>query len=409
MTLPKHFQQQQIKINFVNCIFLLSVDRFPFGRPHILEKWKLATSVQEPKLLRVCSLHFTPDSFNENGHLLKRAVPTKHLSAAPKAAAPKAAEPIAAAAPKAAEPIAAEPVAAEPVAAESVAAMPVAAELVAAAPIAEEPLAPDDTHLHHQTLKRSSEPINHHPSPKRQHLCVISTNITGNHDKSTRSIGVQAGHTVEQIRKKEYQNEKRLNRLKVQVHRQKKKLGTLGDELANLKKQKLLTDDAYELINCKFGEISLEIFQNELKNSEESSKQRRYSDTIKQFAVTLHFYSPQAYNFVREHLHLPHPRSISEWVSSVDCHPGMIDAVFLHLQKRLEKDPCMADCCLIFDAMAIKKDATPNAATKSYECFENYGGIAEEPGENVAKEALVLMVASITGVLEIPYCLLFYK
>ena len=356
-------------INFFFVCFS-HTDRFPINRPHILDKWKLATNVDEPKLLRVCSLHFTPDSFNENGHLLKRAVPTRHLSAEPKD--------------------------------------------------------PDATHPHHKTLKRSPEPINHQPSPKRKHLCqistnlkanqpppnnqhlsMISTNLTANQDQSTRSVGVQVGHTVEQYRKREDKNEKRLNRLKVQVHRQKKKLRTLGDELANLKKQKLLTDDAYELINCKFGEISLELFQNELKNSDESSKQWRYSDKIKQFAVTLHFYSPQAYNFIREHLHLPHPRSINEWVSSVDCHPGMLDAVFLHLQKRCEKDPSMADCCLIFDAMAIKKDATPNAATKSYECMENYGGIAEEPGGKVAKEALVLMVASLTGSWKYPIAYFF--
>lgn len=45
-----------------------------------------------------------------------------------------------------------------------------------------------------------------------------------------------------------------------------------------------------------------EIFWNELQYSALSLMRPTYSDNIKQFAMTLYFYSPKAYEFVRKKL-----------------------------------------------------------------------------------------------------------
>lgn len=42
----------------------------------------------------------------------------------------------------------------------------------------------------------------------------------------------------------------------------------------------------------------LELFNNELKNSNKGTG-CRYSKDMKEFALTLHYYSPKAYNFCR--------------------------------------------------------------------------------------------------------------
>jgi len=42
----------------------------------------------------------------------------------------------------------------------------------------------------------------------------------------------------------------------------------------------------------------LELFNNELKNSNKGTG-CRYPKEMKQFALTLHYYSPKAYNFCR--------------------------------------------------------------------------------------------------------------
>lgn len=52
--------------------------------------------------------------------------------------------------------------------------------------------------------------------------------------------------------------------------------------------------------------------QSEAKNSSKTEG-RRYTEQIKQFAVSLHFYSPKAYKFVRKAFHLPSPSTIRSW------------------------------------------------------------------------------------------------
>ena len=84
------------------------------------------------------------------------------------------------------------------------------------------------------------------------------------------------------------------------------------------------------------------------------SKSSRYSKLIKQFAVTLHFYSPKAYKYVRKILHLPCQASIRSWAAAINCEPGFLTDVIQHLQTTLDEDD--KDCILIVDEMSIKKE-----------------------------------------------------
>ncbi|EFN79063.1 hypothetical protein EAI_03846 [Harpegnathos saltator] len=62
----------------------------------------------------------------------------------------------------------------------------------------------------------------------------------------------------------------------------------------------LLEREGSDIITKNFSGHIGEIFQNEWKNANRNKKGYRYSDEIKKFAVTLHFYSPKAYNYCRE-------------------------------------------------------------------------------------------------------------
>ena len=62
-------------------------------------------------------------------------------------------------------------------------------------------------------------------------------------------------------------------------------------------------------------------------------------------ALTLHFYSPKAYDYVRSILCLPHPLSTLRWKSSVNCEPGFFQEVFLQLQKMIENSPDENEKC----------------------------------------------------------------
>ena len=106
-------------------------------------------------------------------------------------------------------------------------------------------------------------------------------------------------------------------------------------------------------MTSNFGHMAKELFTNEHKNAKKS-KSSRYSDSIKQFAVTLHFYSPKAYKYVCKILHLPCQASIRSWAAAINCEPGFLTDVIQHLQTTLDEDD--KDCILLVDEMSIKKE-----------------------------------------------------
>ena len=69
------------------------------------------------------------------------------------------------------------------------------------------------------------------------------------------------------------------------------------------------------------------LIENELKALKISKSNMRYSEEVKGFAVSLHLYSAQAYEYVRGFLHLPHPDTIRKWASSCNVEPGFLSDV----------------------------------------------------------------------------------
>ena len=90
--------------------------------------------------------------------------------------------------------------------------------------------------------------------------------------------------------------------LKTEVKRQGKKIDDLS---AELKAMHVIDTDSLDLLTSNLSEDSKLLFNNELKHGRTPAGARRYSEELKSFAVTLHFYSAQAYDFLRKFLTLP--------------------------------------------------------------------------------------------------------
>ena len=78
---------------------------------------------------------------------------------------------------------------------------------------------------------------------------------------------------------------------------------------------------------------------------------------MKEFAVSLHFYSAKAYNFVRKSLHLPHPATLRPWAADVACEPGFLTATINNVAGKFALDG-ESECGLILDKMSIRKENT---------------------------------------------------
>ena len=102
----------------------------------------------------------------------------------------------------------------------------------------------------------------------------------------------------------------------------------MNQMISKIKSKMLIKTAEAELLQNNFDGMKLSLFTNALKNSQGSSTGRRYSDKIKEFALTLHFYSPKAYKYVRSIMPLPHPSLIRKWACSLNCEPEFLNESF---------------------------------------------------------------------------------
>ena len=92
-----------------------------------------------------------------------------------------------------------------------------------------------------------------------------------------------------------------------------------------------------------------------------------------------------------------HIHPIRAWSSSVDCEPGFLGNVIKSIGNLVQTKKWMSDVVLIVDAMALHKGSTWDPKSKSYAGLVDYGTAKPEVEENLATEALVFMVAGVTG------------
>ena len=112
-------------------------------------------------------------------------------------------------------------------------------------------------------------------------------------------------------------NEMRI--LKQKLKRKDLKITNMEHLLKAPKEKELVNDENHCLLDHNFGgTMAQEVFKNQAKNTATTLKHAmQYTNKLKSFAVTLHYYSLKAYEFTRKILALPDPASIRAWGSSV--------------------------------------------------------------------------------------------
>ncbi|XP_069669420.1 THAP domain-containing protein 1-like [Periplaneta americana] len=83
--------------------------------------------------------------------------------------------------------------------------------------------------------------------------------------------------------------------LQQKLRRKNVRITTMKELLKELKSKTNTTPEVNGLLQNYFSEFPLELLQNELKNKDVKKNGARYTEAIKQFSLTLYFYSPKAY------------------------------------------------------------------------------------------------------------------
>lgn len=130
-----------------------------------------------------------------------------------------------------------------------------------------------------------------------------------------------------------------------------------------------------------------------IKEIEKGKVKGRYSPELRAFALILNFYSPKAYNYVREVYKnkLPAPSTLRSWYANTNGSPGFTQEAFDILKKRSEAaGDKKIYATLMMDEIAIRKQLEWSNSEKKYLGYVDYGTVIPEPDNMpLAKEALV--------------------
>lgn len=184
---------------------------------------------------------------------------------------------------------------------------------------------------------------------------------------------------------------KKIKTLQKQAQRQRVKIDKLNDLVSELKAQHLLEQEPADVIANCFDSTVLDIVRNELQNQSRRKGGQRYSDSVKEFALTLFYYSPQAYEYCRSIFTLPNPSSIRAWLTNIAIEPGFFANVLEVIAQSKE-----TEFCLVVDSMSIRKETRYEHG--KFTGFCDYGGLIAEDRNAVASEALVFLLVPLKGV-----------
>lgn len=146
--------------------------------------------------------------------------------------------------------------------------------------------------------------------------------------------------------------------------------------------------------------------------STRSHKFKKFPPELQNFASSLHFYSPKAYEYVRKAFMniLPHESTIRSWHTNVHGFPGICKPALEFLKEKVknarEKNEIIL-CSLIIDEVAIRKKV--EWFKNEYVGYINFGKKMNDSHVPEASSAIVLMLVAVNGHWKIPIAYYFIE
>jgi len=134
-----------------------------------------------------------------------------------------------------------------------------------------------------------------------------------------------------------------------------------------------------------------------------SGKQCSFPKEIREFALTLQYYSPRAYLYVRKSFSniLPHPRTLRRWYTVVDGKPGFTLEALEAIKQKVAAGHVY--CNLTVDEMCVKRHIEVDTHQNVYGHVNMGTNVVYDCDEiPVAKNALVFLVVGMNGYWKMP-------
>lgn len=232
------------------------------------------------------------------------------------------------------------------------------------------------------------------PSPISSDLTSILDTPKTFHYKKTLRI---CQKTID-LKNKQIQNLKKKNK------RLMKRNLTLKEIVTDLKKKRLVNESLSNDLTKKINESNDKVV--DILTAKRKVSFAKYPPELRKFALTLHFYSPAAYKYLREVFaqNLPHPNTLFRWYQNVDAQPGFTEEAFLRLadKAKMSSEPLL--CSLVVDEMSIRQQKTWTG--RKFEGLVDLG-IGHDDSDLKATQAYVFILVSLNQAWTLPVAYFF--
>ncbi|RVE40646.1 hypothetical protein evm_014704 [Chilo suppressalis] len=202
----------------------------------------------------------------------------------------------------------------------------------------------------------------------------------------------------------EYQS-KKIKRLQSKTRYLKKEVASLKEILKKIN-EKALIDKEQKLILQNIGVANEELLRRQVSNKVKGKISRKpFSPEFRCFALTLNYYSPKAYNYIRKFFStaLPHPRTLTKWYATVDGRPGFTQEALNALKRVKDSKPDKKIyCSLVIDEMKIKDSPEWHPKSQRYYGYIDYGFDDVNETSEKATDALVFLLVGINTTWKLP-------
>lgn len=225
---------------------------------------------------------------------------------------------------------------------------------------------------------------------KKRYIGDIDTDDFSTPRKAKRNWNIAKGAYLKQRR--QLANVRRCNQ------RLRQKVKCMTSLLKYLQQNNLMSENAEQVVQETVPESSKEIFTRLLMGP---SKQK-YEPKLRAFAMTLNFYSPKAYMYVRQKFNrsLPHPNTIAKWYRSVDGSPGFSQEALVAIKMKVADAKTQIICNMTLDEMSVRKQIEWDG--RKFYGYVDVGSNLDSDTVPEAKEALVFMLVALNQSWKIP-------
>lgn len=175
----------------------------------------------------------------------------------------------------------------------------------------------------------------------------------------------------------------------------------MGAIIKSLRENSALGAEELQILK-DIGGANSKILHRQLRKNRGKSVNRQFDSRLKSFALTLHYYSPRAYEYVRQEFDncLPHSKTISKWYQSIEEKPSIMLEALNAIKQRANNVDYQLFGSLVFNEMAIRQHLEYDG--QKYNGYVNMGENISSADMTLAKEALVFMVVCINSAWKVP-------